>query len=162
MIDRAQLTDRGWPRPYVGVSTGRVDLPVPWVSPRNELKQTDPGRHAATIHGLLCQVCGIGHMPGETVIMFVNQETVPEDLSNMVVQAMDDAVLHENCARLTLGRCPGVRAVIAEGKLHVVRTFSDHVDIMFPDEEPETPHLCADGAKVEVLSYEDFKMGGRG
>lgn len=139
---------RGYPRPYAPNG-----LPVPWVSPEDNLKQVHEDRHLACILALLCQVCGYQHMPGIPVIFFVNQEggTIPKNLETAgMATAMDDAVLHTRCAKLTLGRCPGVGGVRDKGRLHVVETTSEKIIIRYFEEEedPSAPRLCCYGKDI--------------
>lgn len=101
--NRLTWTDRGWPRPIIN------GWPIPWVSPAEELKRTDPDRMSEVVEWAKCQVCGLSHKPWEIVYFLVNRDITGETPSNLegkVIQAMDQAVMHERCMKLATGRCP--------------------------------------------------------
>lgn len=143
MTDQSRtLTARGWPRPrqrdVVGEAHTATNLPVPWISPAERLKETNPKRHSASITALLCQVCGHGHEPQDKIFIFVNQhpDDIPDDLHTKEATAMDDAVMHLRCAKLVLKHCPGVRGVWkgtdprSNGGLTVVSARTQHVYVI--------------------------------
>lgn len=149
---RTELTPRGWPRPF-----NDDGLPVPWISPRNELKVTDPQRMLAVVFGLLCQVCGEGHYADEAVFMFVNDE--PKGNSGVAL-AMDNAVMHERCAKLTLGRCPGVNGVMMKGPFYILVACSNNIEIIYDHEDEERsdePRLAVQLDKAKIMTYKEFR-----
>ncbi len=147
------LTRRGWPRPIIG------GWPIPWVSPPADLSNEDHDRHAEVIADVLCQVCGEGHQPDDTIYLVINDPTPPgADVGFAWAVAIDDAIMHERCLRLAAGRCPALKRLRAEGRLSVVscpasavaaRTFED-------GEEAGGPRLVADGDYCTVLDTEAF------
>ncbi len=103
---------------------------------------------------MLCQVCGEGHEPDDTVYLLVNDPTEPgTDVSFAWAVAIDDAIMHERCLRLAAGRCPALKRLRAEGKLRVVtcpaRAVSAHTFEI--GEEAGEPRLAADGEHCTVL-----------
>lgn len=148
--DNLTYTDVGWPRPIIG------GWPIPWVTPAENLKQTDPDRMTEVVDYALCQVCGLGHNPMSFVYFFVNLEVgpIPDDLEDKVVQTMDNAVMHERCMKLATGRCPALLDLIKRGKLVMYRARWKHVYIHeIPDDgdrdEREAFKLCVEGSEVE-------------
>lgn len=151
---RSMLTPRGWPRPY-----NDDGYPIPWATPKDNLAVTDPQRLLAAVFGLLCQVCGEGHYPDEAVFMFVNDD-VPEDPGSKIALAMDDAVMHERCAKLTLGRCPGVGAIQAKGPFSILLANSSDIEVRYDhedDEDGERPRLAVRLDKAKIMTYKEFR-----
>lgn len=107
-------TERGWPRPL-----NEERYPVPWISPSSDLAVMDPRRHRRVVEDMLCQVCGEGHQEGSDVYLFVNEASPAP--RGAVAQAMDDALMHERCARLAHGRCPELRRLRQGGRLRAYR-----------------------------------------
>ena len=150
MSDELTYTDVGWPRPIIG------GWPIPWVTPAENLKQTDPDRMTEVVDYALCQVCGLGHNPMSFVYFFVNLEVgpIPDSLEDKMVQAMDNAVLHERCMKLATGRCPALRDLIERSKLVMYRSRWKNVKIHEIPEEVEHDKreafvLCIAGEEVE-------------
>lgn len=153
MSATAELTDRGWPRPMIG------GWPIPWVSPPHDLSNEDEDRHAEVIANVLCQVCGEGHAPHDTVYLVINDPTQPgADVSFAWAVATDDAIMHERCLRLAAGRCPALKRLRSEGKLSVVSCPASAVSAHdFDDgEEAGQPRLAADGEHCTVLDTTAF------
>lgn len=111
-----KLTEAGWPRPIIG------GLPIPWVSPPNDLAQTNAAREAACASGAICQVCGLGYQDGDPAYVVVRAKKRPKRMDKTLVWAMDNGVLHKDCLLLALARCPKLRGLRAEGLLMVVKT----------------------------------------
>jgi hypothetical protein len=148
--DNLTYTDVGWPRPIIG------GWPIPWVTPAENLKQTDPDRMSLVVEYALCQVCGLGHNPMGFVYFFVNLEVgpIPINLEDKIVQAMDNAVLHESCMKLAVGRCPALRDLLAREMLVMYRARWKCVKIHeIPDaadkDKRESFKLCVEGMEVE-------------
>jgi hypothetical protein len=110
------LTESGWPRPRVN------GLPVPWVAPTRNLGEVNEGRRTAGMGGGICQVCGNGfgsdedaymwtYLPKEWVGPLRPGDTLP-DLSGEGTDrycALDGAVMHDRCWKLTRAMCPHIR-----------------------------------------------------
>lgn len=116
--EEGTLTAPGWPRPWI------AGIPIPWVSSPYEMGKTDGDRREWTKHERGCQVCGEKHEPGAEVVAFlagplVSLEDDEKELvfPNLKVMAMDDAILHERCARLAAKHCPKLKEMHAEGSL---------------------------------------------
>jgi hypothetical protein len=110
------LTESGWPRPRVN------DLPIPWVAPTRNLGEVNEGRRTAGAGGSICQVCGGGFGVGDLAFMLTilptdwqgpirPGDTMPELSPDGLdrYQALDGAVLHDRCMKLTRTMCPHVR-----------------------------------------------------
>lgn len=150
MTDGLTYTDVGWPRPIIG------GWPIPWVTPAENLKQTDPDRMAKVVDYALCQICGLAHEPMSFVYFFVNLEIgpIPDNVEDKIVQAMDNAVMHEHCMKLAIGRCPALRDLMERDKLVMYRSRWKHVKIHEIPEEAgfdkrEAFKLCIAGEEVE-------------
>ncbi len=114
-----QLTATGWPRPVVG------GLPIPWVSPSDNLATMNHARATACASGAVCAVCGEGYQDDEEAFAFVKEPELPADLSTGSIRAMDNAVMHRRCARLALAVCPKLKSLIAAGMLKIVKTVGN-------------------------------------
>jgi hypothetical protein len=153
--DPERWTEKGWPRPRSPFYGG---LPVPWVSPIDELKRTHPGRMAEVVENALCQICGLPHEPDATVYLLVNEANVPDDLETKWLQAMDNAVMHEQCFKLAYGRCPALRELRMEYRLQVFTAPRSSVMIHnIPvgtefDDQYEERVLGVDGANVTLVA----------
>lgn len=111
-----RLTSAGWPRPVIG------GLPIPWVSPPDDLSQTSGARKEACASGAICQVCGLGYDDGEPAFALVHHEGKVPAIETVRVNTMDNAVMHLRCIKLALAFCPKLKALRAEGKLQAIRT----------------------------------------
>lgn len=118
-MSEGKLTASGWPRPVVG------GLPIPWVSPADDLSTMNAARAAACASGAVCAVCGVGYDEGQEAFAFVRGEALPADMSTGTVRAMDNAIMHGRCARLALAVCPKLKSLVAGGLLQIVRTVGN-------------------------------------
>lgn len=133
------LTEAGWPRPILG------GLPIPWVSPVENLGTTNGDRILATKADLLCQVCGDQlDSDGESVV-FVhrgrksNRPYRDTDLTETLCRAMDDAVMHPRCAQLAAGRCPRLRKLQREERFMAFIGPTAKIDEYDADESEYDP-----------------------
>jgi hypothetical protein len=124
------LTRSGWPRPIVG------KLPVPWISPTEDLGFMDPARKLAAATGAVCAVCGLDYLEDEPAWVLVqSDEPIPEEiLPEGEVHPMDNGIMHRRCLVLALRHCPALRRIRAEGRLYIFRTRGnwttvDHDDL---------------------------------
>lgn len=153
------MTDRGWPRPR-----NAQGLPVPWVSPSNDLAKLEPSRRWAAILGRLCQVCGEGHEDHHQVICLINQKP-PKNLKGKVGMAQSDAMLHERCAKLSLGRCPGLGGLLTGDELYVVAIHARHL-YLTPDDQTSTegdggtPRIAFDVENAQAIVNANVYRGG--
>lgn len=123
------LSAAGWPRE-------RVDgWPVPWISPRRELAQTDEARLQACATGAVCAVCGLGYQADETALAICSP---PEDLRGRLlpgdvvvtepdtegIRPHDNGVLHRHCARLALAYCPKLNQLMEDDDLVVLEVVA--------------------------------------
>lgn len=113
-VDDYVLTESGWPRPRVN------GLPVPWVAPTRNLGEVNEGRRVAGVGGGICQVCGRGfeieddaymwtYLPKEWVGPLRPGDSMPRPEEPFRYSAVDGAVLHERCMKLTKAMCPHIR-----------------------------------------------------
>ena len=141
------LTKEGWPRPIIG------GWPIPWVSPPEDLSQTDGDRLLEVIANRLCQVCGLPHAKGERVFLCVSAENEgtnrKADLNSMTVFPMDNAVMHERCARLAVARCPALRDLAAKGALIVLSAPSESVGLGDRNGRGDD-HLAVEGSEARI------------
>jgi hypothetical protein len=124
---------------------------VPWISDSEKFGTTDPDRHADTMRARLCQVCGHRVDDDEEAWLFVNESEVPEDRDGLIALAMDDAILHPCCARLTLEHCPVVRSLFANRQLTVLKALGADVEVVYdhgPDSDGQTPRHSVDLVKA--------------
>jgi hypothetical protein len=154
-MEELTLTEKGWPRPRTPHYGG---LPVPWVSPMEQLKRTDPDRMHEVVDHALCQICGLPHEPNSTVYLFANEEVVPHDIAMKWIQAMDNAILHEQCFKLAYGRCPALRNLRMEYMLQVftapietIKIYTIPAGTQFNDQSEEQV-LGVDGAYVTHIA----------
>lgn len=114
--DFTGLTLAGWPRPRFRTAEGRI-FPVPWITPVPHFASTDPRRRNETRITKACQVCGLQHEDGAEIVIFLDgpirnraQEPLGKVfkavLADTMLKAIDDAIMHERCARLAAGACP--------------------------------------------------------
>jgi hypothetical protein len=106
----------------------------------------DTDRQAEVVEYGLCQVCGLGHEPGDTVYVFV-AEPPPAEPEGKVVKAMDDAVLHERCMKLARGRCPGLAAQERAG-LWMLRAPFGAVSVYQPEETDDFLGIPSEACEV--------------
>lgn len=140
-----ELTEAGWPRPIVD------GLPIAWISLPDALGQTDPDRHRTSVLERICQVCGEGHEPDGEIWLMVNEprrEELPEPRDGKEALAMDDALLHPRCAKLALGRCPGLKELRDQDRLTVLRTTAANTYIV---ETPDGDRAAAGLEHVELV-----------
>lgn len=123
-----RLTKTGWPRPIVG------GLPIPWISPSDELSTVNPARSASCASGAVCGVCGEGFVDIEVAWCFVRKETVPYDMSDGWIRPMDNSVMHKRCAQLALKHCPKLKQLTADGNLAIIATGGNLCEIQPADE----------------------------
>lgn len=143
-----KLTDQGWPRPIVN------GLPIPWVSPPEDLSQMNGQRAEACASGAICAVCGLGYQDGEEAYVLVRAEAVPADLDGGYVIAMDNAVMHKRCAQLAMGVCPALLRMKDQGLLRIVRTTGNNATpTMRKDAKDGEKRLMArfDGCECTVV-----------
>lgn len=125
--DGGGLTDAGWPRE-------RVDgWPIPWISPRRELSQTDESRYQACASGAVCAVCGIGYQADELALAIT---CPPNDVhvqpGDIVTPAegfegftpIDNGILHRRCAKLALTYCPKLNELLEDDDLVVLEVVA--------------------------------------
>jgi hypothetical protein len=99
----------------------------------------DAARKLALLDTRACQVCGVCHNPGDLVFLCVSTPVDaegrpvdrPEDATAVV--PMDEALMHERCMRLAVGRCPQLLELRKMGRLLVLRVPVD--DVLVRDEE---------------------------
>lgn len=138
------LTEPGWPRPIIG------GYPVPWVAIPDNLGRTDGERFIATKTDLLCQVCGEAHGKHDEVVVFVGtglqtksgEKIDPTKAGDILIRCLDDAILHERCARLAAGRCPALKRKAAASE------FFAFIGPLFAIVELDTPEEERDPDKV--------------
>lgn len=112
------LSPPGWPRPR------RDGYPIPWVAIPDNLGRTDGARFIATKRDLLCQVCGEAHDKHDEVVVFVGtglesksgKAVDPTRPGDVLIRCLDDAIMHERCARLAAGSCPALKAKRERGE----------------------------------------------
>lgn len=112
------LTRAGWPRPR----TFDGKLPVPWVSPVEDLGSKDSKRQRRVAGGTICQVCGLKLNDRAYCAVNIDPDQprypvgsrLPEDVG---VHAMDHGLLHRRCLRLALAYCPELRRLEKVGEL---------------------------------------------
>jgi hypothetical protein len=124
-----KLTKRGWPRPIFN------GWPIPWVSPRENLSLIDGTRERIVQRFKICQVCGLGHEPGATVYIYCSKapgEALDLSDDTKAAFAIDNAVMHERCARLAVARCPRLRSLQASGELAIFQTVIEAVAMKEP------------------------------
>lgn len=144
------FTDRGWPRPIVD------GWPIPWVSPTEHLGRTHPDRMKEVVDWAKCQVCGDCHKPWEVVYLLVNKDLTGEPPSNLegkMLQAMDNAVMHERCVKLATGRCPALRQMRDDGKLILFAAYWRDIKIYDIPEDADD-----DSAGEQVLGIDGTKV----
>lgn len=158
-MSAGERTPPGWPRPIRG------GYPVPWVSPASSLGETIPERREEVLDGLLCQVCGEGHDPDGTAYLLVGDPASVEDgdPTGRSVRLMDDALMHERCARLAVARCPELRR-LRGGHLAVFRGPVDAVVAVTLDDEDlrgdeAADCLVADGDRLERVGLAELLRG---
>lgn len=121
------LTPPGWPRPRFGV------WPVPWVSPKNDLSKLDPDRLDEIRTNFICQVCGQGHKPDDTIYMICNGAMegtdTNVDLKEKVVLSMDQSILHKHCCQMSITLCPRLKRLKAEGHMIIVSALHKYIDV---------------------------------
>lgn len=136
-----ELTAAGWPRPRHG------GWPIPWISPREELAQTDLNRLQACGTGAVCAVCGEGYQadekayavtrPPDDVTLEPGDIITPAeqaaDGEPGLITAIDNGVLHRRCARLALVWCPKLRELLEDGELVVLEVVAHDVEPRFLD-----------------------------
>lgn len=133
------LTRTGWPRPVVG------GLPIPWVSPSDDLATMNGARAIACSSGAVCAVCGEGYEEDETAYAFVKEKSLPDDLGVGAIRAMDNGILHQRCARLALAVCPKLKSLVREGMLQIVKTAGNIA----------TPMSVEDGELAAMIDGKD-------
>lgn len=122
------LTKTGWPRPIVD------GLPIPWVSPAESLATMNLGRAAACASGSICAVCGEGYSDDEQAFALVTASEMPPSLSGIMVQAMDNGILHKRCLQLALAMCPKLKSMTADGVLQIVETKGNIAQVAIDDD----------------------------
>lgn len=143
-----EMTEAGWPRPQVD------NLPVPWVSPADDLSAMHPARAAACASGAICAVCGLGYDDDDDAYVLVHAMEAPEDLSAVDVQAMDNGILHFRCLRLALGRCPKLRSLRDQGALQLVKTKGNSATVVLDENERPVAYLA--GQDCEAVSLDSL------
>ncbi len=146
MSDR--LTRAGWPRPVIN------GLPIPWVSPINNLASMSAARAAACASGAICAVCGGDYQDGEAAYVLVRSEGLAPDLSTTNIRAMDNGVLHQRCLKLALKRCPELRRLRQASLLHVVRCEGNAADIDISQDDK--PQAVLDGSKCQHVPIDSL------
>lgn len=159
------LTDEGWPRPRWLDGEGRM-LPVPWITPVPDFASTDPMRRLQTQANRSCQVCGYVHSRHEEVIVFLNgglwhepghRPRNPDDWSKVLLRAIDDAVMHQRCARLAAGNCPKLKRMRAEGNLWAFAGPADAVKEYEDREKPLEANPAGRAACRELGISDEFQ-----
>lgn len=142
------LTDRGWPRPRIG------GFPIPWAALPDNLGKTDGDRIIATKAYLLCQVCGFGfETPESTAVVFLDGGLKSKKpytsvvLPEVLCRAMDDAIMHPRCARLSAGSCPRLKKLREEERFFA---FSGPVDAI---DEYDAPEAERDPERMATMTY---------
>lgn len=146
LSEDAKLTEAGWPRPIVD------GLPIPWVSPPHDLSQMNPSRFSACASGAVCAVCGLGFQNDETAYSLVKEKEQPPEVSG--VQAMDNAVMHDRCVRLSLKVCPKLNELRAAGELYLVKVLGNNARVVVGKDD--TLRATFDPEAVVVLDLNKF------
>jgi hypothetical protein len=142
------LTRSGWPRPIVD------GLPVPWVSPSDDLGSMDGARSAACASGAICAVCGGDYAETEDAYVLVKAADQPRNMAAVEVHAMDNGILHRRCVLLAMARCPELRRLAVAGVLQVVKTKGNSARIAIRGGEAKA---VVDGADCEVVDMASLK-----
>lgn len=148
MSDIGNLTSAGWPRPIVG------GLPIPWVSPSDDLSRMNVARAAACASGAICAVCGGDYGDDEDAYVLVEGADQPAAIADVDVQAMDNGILHKRCLQLALSRCPKLRQLRIDGRLQVVRTKGNAAN---PIVREAKVHAVISGEECETVDFEALK-----
>ena len=130
----APLTEAGWPRPVVG------GLPIPWVSPPDDLATMSGARMLAAATGAVCAVCGLGHQDdGEAYALARSDAGAwPPDPATMELRPMDQAAaMHRECLLLALRYCPRLRALREQGVLAAARVETNPEGILRADSDAQ-------------------------
>jgi hypothetical protein len=110
---RDKLTRAGWPRPIIG------GLPIPWVSPSDELATMNQARVVAAASSTICAVCGLDFAVDEPAYACVRSDRMANPKKHGV-RPMDSATMHRRCVLLATANCPRLKALREEGQLQVV------------------------------------------
>lgn len=151
--DGGGLTDAGWPRE-------RVDgWPIPWISPRRQLSQTDESRLQACASGAVCAVCGLGYQADETALAITrppdNMNLQPGDVvtpaegAEFGITPIDNGVLHRHCARLALIYCPKLNELLEDDELIVLEVVAHTAVPQFLDLDR------ADGKRMWTATFDE-------
>lgn len=110
MSQSPKLSAPGWPRPRRPVD----DLPIPWVSPEDQLGNMNQQRHTKAIMETLCQVCGEGWKSRHEKA-WACADGGPLDAAEGVPNSgwapiIDETLMHPRCGKLAIRRCPHLRA----------------------------------------------------
>lgn len=147
------LTDAGWPRERVG------SWPIPWISPRGALSQTDENRLQACASGAVCAVCGLGYQADEKALAITRPpdglQLQPGDVVSPAdgfdgITPIDNGILHRRCARLALAYCPKLNELLEDDDLIVL-------EVVAHDAAPE--FLDLDRADGKVMLTATFAEG---
>lgn len=144
------LTKSGWPRPVVD------GMPIPWVSPSDDLSSMNSARAAACASGAICAVCGEGFNTEEECFALVRAEEIPA-FDRYLVQAMDNAFMHRRCVRLALNVCPKLKELHASGLLRAVQTVGNIARVKLKRNRSvvglldgeDCAHICVDELKSQ-------------
>lgn len=131
--------------------------PVPWVSPKHDLAQMDPDRVAEIKADLLCQVCGQGHKPDDTVYLVCNGAiegtSLDADMKTKVVLSMDQSILHKHCCQMSIALCPRLKKIKAEGALIIVSALHKDISVWEADnkDDPDGEQVGVEGSKATLI-----------
>lgn len=135
------MTGKGWPRPWMS------GFPIPWVSHPATLGQLEPQRIQECVRDDLCPICGLGHEPGSRPVFFVKSAQEPDNLEDMAIAAMDQNLVHVNCAKLSIKHCPMLDKLREAGELMIYRApIEDFYVLEDPDDPDGGDMVCVNGA----------------
>jgi hypothetical protein len=121
------LTAAGWPRERVN------GWPIPWISPRRALSQTDENRFQACATGAVCAVCGLGFQVDESALAICRPpdglhlqpgDTVVPSSEDGGITPIDNGILHHRCARLALAYCPKLNELLEDDELVAIEVIA--------------------------------------
>jgi hypothetical protein len=163
-----RLTPKGWPRPRRRDKHGK-SWPAPWITRVPDFASMDRDRGLRSIEQRLCQVCGEGHDPGADVVIFLDgtlrdsktYEPIgvvsmsthdwPEGIETVVLRALDQAIMHDRCAKLAAGACPQLRKMRDEDRLFAFAGPVESITHQTKEGVPTRVYMPARSAKAWTL-----------
>ncbi len=155
-----KLTDAGWPRPK-----NDDGYPIPWYNDADDLRAVHGARYSACASGAICPICGVAFIDGMRAFAFLSlrqlegtaladalTSSLEHPLDGFDVSPMDNSVMHDKCAKLSLARCPHLADLISAGDLFVIELPANACDVHGPDEHNRRTHGVVNGADCDVLN----------